>query len=327
MSRKRLWITWENQRRSVELARHFGCDLALLDYTGIMRYPRSLWKTCAILYKKKPGMLFVQNPSMFLATFACFYGKITSTFIIVDRHTTFLLTKKYRNTPRIILFKLLHRFTLKYADLTIVTNKFLADIVHSLGGRAFILPDKLPSLLATKNIPLQGEKNILLISSFGIDEPVEEVLAAMTSLENERITLYITGNCRKLGHAIRDKAPSNVVFTGFLSEQEFINYLFSVDVVMTLTTARYCLLCGCYEAIAAEKPLITSKMKELEDYFGGAFFVDNTKMDIAEGIKRVLSDLGQYQKQILGLKEKLNCSWAQQYDALEALLAKAIDQS
>lgn len=324
---KRIWISWEKQRRSIELAHHFGCDLFIFEYAGILRYPKSTWHTLLVLRREKPKLFFVQNPSMFLATLACIYGRLTSTFIVVDRHTTFLLTRKPRNTPRTIIFKLLHRFTLRFADLTVVTNEFLADIVRSFRGRPFVLPDKLPLLAVTEKIQLKGEKNILLISSFGADESIEEVLAAMSLLQRDNVFLYISGNYNKLNKSIRDRAPHNVIFTGFLSDEKFVTLLLSVDFVMALTTSSYCMLCGCYEAVSACKPLITSKKKELQDYFVGAVFVDNTRNDIFNGIMRVLSNITQYTNQVVLLKKNLDVSWAKQYADLEEYLAKVVKRS
>jgi glycosyltransferase involved in cell wall biosynthesis len=324
---KRVWISWEKQRRSIELAHHFGCDLFIFEYAGTLRYPKSIWHTLLVLRREKPKLFFVQNPSMILATFACLYGKITSTFIIIDRHTTFLLTRKPRNTPQIFIFKLLHRLTLRFADLTIVTNDFLADIVRSFRGRPFVLPDKLPLLEVAEKTPLKGEKNILLISSFGADEPIEEVLAAMSLLQTGNVFLYISGNDNKLNKTIRDKAPHNVIFTGFLSDEKFVSLLFSVDIVIALTTSNYCMLCGCYEAVSACKPLITSKKKELQDYFVGAVFVDNIRDGICHGVRLVLSNIPQYRNQIVLLKKNLAISWAKQYFGIEEYLAQIVNRS
>jgi len=313
-----IWITWETQRRSIELARHFGCELFIFEHFGWLRYPKCLWQTISVFFKKKPQILFVQNPSMVLATVACLLGMLSSSYVIVDRHTTFLLNEKDKKiTLRNIVFKILHRFTLKHADLTIVTNEYLADIVISLKGRAFVLPDKLPDLKMTEKINLKGDKNIFLISSFNHDEPIEEVLSAMSKLKQENVVLYISGNYKKLDKSIRDNSPLNVVFTGFLSYEEFINYLFSVDVVMALTTATHCMLCGCYEAVSAEKPLITSRQKVLVDYFSGAVFVDNTKNDIRHAIEVVIEKIEEYKSNILLLKNEISKSWAEECQKLE----------
>jgi glycosyltransferase involved in cell wall biosynthesis len=317
---KRIWITWETQRRSIELAKKFGCELYVIEKKGVMRYPISIIKTLFIIYRTKPDVLFVQNPSMILATVACLYKILMGTPVVVDRHTTFLLNKKDWRLIKVMLFKLLHRFTIRYADITIVTNDYLATLVRELRGLPFILPDMIPELTATRKMNLQGNKNILFITSFGADEPIGEVLNAMRYLTQDNVVAYITGNFKKIDESLVLSAPTNVIFTGFLEEQNFINMLFSVDCVMVLTTADACMLCGCYEAVSAGKPLITSDKDVLNKYFTGAVFVDETESGICAGIKRVIEDIPNYQDKISKLKHKLIPEWERRYFDLEQQL-------
>ena len=65
-NKKRLWLAWERQRRTLELAKHFKCKLFALEYQGIKRIPLSILKTISIIISEKPDVLFVQNPSMIL---------------------------------------------------------------------------------------------------------------------------------------------------------------------------------------------------------------------------------------------------------------------
>ena len=317
---KRIWIAWERQRRSIELAKKLGCDLFIIEYEGITRYPRSIFKTISILKYTKPDILFVQNPSMILATFACICKLILKYPVVVDRHTTFRLNKKDTITPYNIIHKLLHRFTIRYADLTIVTNKSLANLIDQLRGKPFVLPDSIPALEKTKIIKLKGKHNILLISSFADDEPIEEVIEAVKYLNMKDIYLYITGNHKKFNNPILHSTPSNVIFTGFLEEQKFVNMLFSVDTVMVLTTADCCILCGCYEAVSASKPLITSSKEVLMEYFKGVCFVDNTIKGISAGISEVLEHLDYYRDNTYILKTRLIIQWNEWFDNLEKQL-------
>ena len=319
---KRVWITWENQRRSLELAKKLGCDLFVIEYNGLLRYPKSIYKTIAILLRTKPDILFVQNPSMILAALACVYKTIKKIPLVIDRHTTFLLNKKTSITPYFIVFKALHRFTIRCADLTIVTNNFLANLVKELNGRPFVLPDKIPELKKTTTIKLKGKHNILYISSFGVDEPITEVLEAMKSPNMKDTILYITGDYKGLDNSILHSAPSNVIFTGFLEEQEFINMLFSVDAVIVLTTADYTMLCGCYEAVSASKPLITSNKEVLMNYFKDAVFVDNTPKGILEGINEIYDHLEDYRERMYRMKKQLTIKWNAMYEGLESKIGK-----
>ncbi len=321
-----IWITWETQRRSIELARKFGCTLYLIEKKGIFRYPYSFFATIFVFLKKQPDFLFVQNPSMILASLACIFGVLSKTFVVVDRHTTFRLKKPHSGTFRIWLFMRLHYFTLKWADLTIVTNDYLANLVRKAGGNAFVLPDMLPMLEMKETKKLKGKINLLLISSFGLDEPISEVIDAMKAFIKEDVYLYISGNFKKINKNLLNSAPPNVVFTGFLPDQEFVDILFSVDLVLVLTTSDYCMLCGCYEAISAEKPLITSNKSVLKNYFNNAIFVENTKEDIYQGIHNAIRDIPQQIEKTRRMKENIELLWKDFYQNLEIQLEKELSE-
>ena len=238
----KIWITWETQRRSIELAKQFNCKFHKFEYSGIFRYPKCIYKTLKVLFANKPDITFVQNPSMILAALICIYKKKYKTKLVVDRHTTFMINKNNNLTIANIVFKTLHRFTIKNADLTIITNYYLARIVEEMGGKALILPDKLPELKPTKYFKVKDGLNILLISSYGEDEPIEEVFKAMDKLKNNSTTLYVSGDCKKLKKQILINVPPNVELTGYLPEEEYVNLMCSVDAVMALTTSDYCML-------------------------------------------------------------------------------------
>ena len=323
---KRIWITWENQRRSIVLAKKFGCELHLIEEKGILRYPKSILKTLRIILNEKPHILFVQNPSMILAAFACICRIILRIPLVVDRHTTFLLNKKDWSSFKVFIFMVLHRFTIRHADITIVTNNFLATLVEDLQGKPFVLPDMIPELQYTRKEELKGKFNILLISSFASDEPIIEILEALSLFDKKDVKIYVTGNFNKLDKAILNTAPSNVIFTGFLDEQDYINMLFSVDAIMVLTTADACMLCGCYEAISAGKPLITSEKDVLMDYFTDAVFVENTVTGIAEGIRKVLERRSYHQERIIQLKARLVPEWEDSYHELERKINGLLEQ-
>ena len=320
---ERMWIVWEQQRRSEELARKLGCSLHVLDIKGLRRYPVSTARTVALLVRHRPRHLFVQNPSMVLAALACSYGMLTGNVVVVDRHTTFLLNKPKRLSVRRTVFLALHRFTLRTASLTIVTNDYLANLVRQEGGRPIVLADPLPSLSPTAAPPLQGQRNVLVISSFGEDEPIAEVLEACRQLGVPDVRVFISGNPRKGTADWPARAPSNVTFTGFIPGQDFVNLLFEADAVVVLTKADHTMLCGCYEAVAAGKPLITSDKEELRQYFRGAEFVEAEADSIRSGLRRVLDDLSTYKARTLAMQDEISRSWTRAFAALEATLVTA----
>ncbi|EAW30012.1 hypothetical protein GP2143_01165 [marine gamma proteobacterium HTCC2143] len=294
-----------------------NCEFYNFEKNGVFRYPSCVIKTIAVLLTKKPKLLFVQNPSMILSCIACLYGFFSNTKIIVDRHTTFRLNKPHSGSLRIWIFMRLHYFTLKYADMTIVTNDYLADLVEKSGGNPCVLPDMLPAIDSSRKEVLRGKKNIMLISSFGLDEPIEEVILAMNSLENRNFCLYITGNYKKVDPNYPQKVEENIIFTGFVSDNNYQTLLNSVDIAIVLTTSDYCMLCGCYEAVALEIPLITSNKGVLRDYFSKALFVDNSAEEIAKGIDSVCNQYDYYKEGVVAMKKEIAISWEKEYKNLE----------
>ena len=97
--------------------------------------------------------------------------------------------------------------------------------------------------------------------------------------------------------------------------------MFSVDGLIVLTTSDYTMLCGCYESVSAEKPLITSKKGVLEDYFKDAIFVENTASKIANGIKLIRDDPLVYEKKIIILKQQISESWKNMSYELEEIIS------
>lgn len=319
----RIWITWENQRRSKELAESFGCTLFEFPYEGLSRYPRSILETVWILLRERPRVLFVQNPSMILASLAVAWGILTRTFVVVDRHTTFLLGRKYRPTPWLLVFKLLHRFSIRFADLTLVTNAHLGSLVSRSGGQAFVLPDRLPDIAYCFDRELRSPSaalKILLISSFAEDEPIKEAIEGFAGVSNGDMELYVSGNYHKAPKELIEDVPERVTFTGFLPEDAFLDLLCEVDIVLVLTTAEYTMLCGCYEAVSAEKVLITSDKEVLREYFTEAIFVENTPQSIGRALSLSHAQLEDHQRHIVNLKHRLQAEWQEKANKLFALL-------
>ncbi len=320
MAANRIWITWERQRRSIELAKSFRCHLYIMDYSGLLRYPMAILQTIWVILKERPRVLFVQNPSMILAALACIIKKLSGIPVIVDRHTTFRLGKEKGGSLRVWFFMRLHYFTLRSADLTIVTNRYLADLVEEAHGKTTILPDKLPEFGSVTPIQLKCEKNIVLVSSFGEDEPFTNIIHAAKRLEGSGICIHVTGDIKKADPLIRNEQIHSIKFTGFIPDEMYPAYLLSADAVMVLTTADHCMLCGCYEAVSLERPLITSRTRVLQDYFSGALFVENDSDQIYNAILEVLKNPDRYAASVRRVKKRIARSWMIAFQNIEDIV-------
>jgi glycosyltransferase involved in cell wall biosynthesis len=294
-----IWITWEVQRRNRSLASALGAELIEFDYKGsrMSRYALLTRKTLTALYRANVDIVFVENPSIVLSTLVVLWGKFSrsQSKTVIDCHNCGIVPKH---------FKTLARWLAKHADACIVTNDAMAMLVSSWGGHPLVMPDPLPKLNPAQLIEL-SDPSILFICSWAADEPIDQMLSAAKMLADKQVevTIYITGRPEPEKYPATKALPSNVILTGYLSEEEFDGYLLSCDAVLDLTTRDDCMVCGAYEGVAAEKPLLLSNNKATAAYFtSGVELTDNTAIDIYEKLVLMLSQLKTYQKNIVLMK-------------------------
>ena len=306
---KRVWVSWETHRRNQTTSKALGAKLFELDYykaSSLMRYLRATITTVFLLVRERPSLIFVQNPSMLLAVLALQFGRLFRTSVIVDGHNAGLYPfdgKKYWANQ-------LARHIMRSAALTIVTNSGLAEYVKKNGGRPAVLPDPLPTFIFKQRAtPLKGRVNILFICTWASDEPYMEMMTAAAYLDKS-ICIYITGNSKGRETAFGKPLPENIVLTGYVAEEEYVHLLHAVDIIIDLTTRDNCLVCGAYEAIAVEKPLILSDTPAIREYFShGVLYTDNTALDIARQIHDCLERIEEIQNQVKQFKQDLITQW------------------
>lgn len=321
-----IWIAWERQRRTTELSRTLGIPLFRFLYRGprVLRYPVLIATTISLLKQRKPELLLVQNPSLVLALICGLLRPLFRYRLVVDRHTNFMLNKPA--SPRKSVFTFVSDISLRRSDVTIVTNRPLADHVESRGGRAFVLPDRIPELKRTGNVGLPDGVNICFICTYAGDEPFVEVARAALELP-DGCRIYVTGrdgNARwpdDLAAAIA--ASDRIVLTGFLPEEEYENLLLDVDVVMDLTTMDHCLVCGAYEGIAAGKALVLSDKQANRDLFGDhAIYVEPSAESILSGLMTVMRDIEVRRMDIEEFRERFVADWESSFEQLVKLMRR-----
>jgi hypothetical protein len=304
-----IWITWERQRRNREIGKRLGVFVYEWDYIDkiknrLKKYIRGLLETTFLLFKVKPHIVFCQNPSIILSLFVCIIGKIFSFQVIVDTHNAGLFPLEGRYKVLLKISKIIQR----HAFLNIVTNKALKDYVEKNGGRAFILPDPIPEFSGAIVRSFEHPFTILFICSFADDEPYENVFSAAGIIGN-LYHFYVTGNYKK--KSIDPKLiPRNVTLLGYISENEYVNMIHSVDITIDLTDRENCLLCGAYESVAAEKPMVISNTEALREYFHkGAVYTGNTARDITLSIKDAQKEIVRLNREIQQLKIEKQGEW------------------
>jgi hypothetical protein len=272
-----LALTWEHHRRMRELCEWLGLPLRVLTspHRALRRYLELSRETLRLLRRERPRAVFIQNPSLVLATLVLaarpFLGRYR---VVVDAHNEAVTPFTYARWP----VTWLARRALRLADATVVTNAALAEIVRAHGGRPLVLPDRLPSAPVEPNCTPPGETlQVMVIATY----------AAAARALGPTFKFAFTGNPSRLAPALRSALPDNVRLTGFLPEHEYWQLMADSHVALDLTLKPNCLVCGAYEALSLRKPMVLSGNPASRDLFGrvALFPREDRAADIADTLR------------------------------------------
>jgi len=201
-------------------------------------------------------------------------------------------------------------YSIRKADLTIVTNEYLRGVVESKGGRAFILEDRVPEFVCGDLPKLSGKVNVVCVCSYSWDEPIDEMLKAAESLP-KTWAVYVTGQYEKWRKTSDWKtAPENIHFTGFLHNEDYERLLLACDIVVVLTTQEHTLTCGAYEAIAAGKPMVLSSTQTIKDYFTqGAIYAHPVSASIGSSIETAVAQKRELRIGVKAQRRRMAGDW------------------
>lgn len=315
---KKLWIAWEDDGsiRSRVLSKEMNAIFrTFTTFEGdhplsFLRYPTAIWQTFFALMRERPRTLVVQNPSIVLSFFAALVKPVFRYQLIIDLHTLYISPKGIKK----FVMDFLNGFSLKRGDIVIVTNEsYREKLQKKIRTKIAILPDRIPDFeYAFTPMTLRGKNNVLFICTFSEDEPWEEVIQAGKLLDQDTF-VYISGK----NQLSQDGIPPNVVLTGFIPDEDYQNLIRSADIIMVLTEEDDCMVCGAYEAVSAEKPLILSDKKVLREYFSnGTVFTRNNREDISKAITLAIKNRPALKANIQNLKKIRSTEWKETWDAL-----------
>ena len=314
------WITWETQRRNVELASAFEASYFSLDYSKenkIIRYLKSSAKTIALMFDR-PKIVFIQCPSLILCTLCAVLKPFFSSSLVIDAHN---YTIKYIEHSNAIV-RFLAKYALDKCDYIILTNIGFAESLPVESKKVLILPDKLPKILKKKEKPKafsDTKLNIVLISSFASDEPIESFIKAAL-VYTDKCRFFITGKKSKAKELLNYESES-IVFTDFLDIEEFENYISYSNLNVDLTTEDDLLVCGAYETLATGVPGMISDTEISKETFKNGFIY--SKPD-EESIKIALKDFFSRERelieQIKSYKDTFESDWESNFEKCKQIL-------
>ena len=182
-----------------------------------------------------------------------------------------------------------------------------------------VCEDPLPDISKYAKTVNEESKDVFVISSFDVDEPYYEIFKAANLLKKQGYVFWASGNFRKVG--IRPSDWAGVRFLGYLPEPEFYTSLGQSQIVIDLTEQENCLVCGAYEAMMLEKPLVASKTRAMQSYFNsGTVFVDHRAQAIADGVRRAHENRRELKLQIKDWKRRAAITNARKIEAIRAFL-------
>jgi len=327
MKEKMLFLAWappSHSGRSQLLSGKLGIELLEIHYLrqrsrlAPLKYALQAAKTLLELIRRRPRVVFVQDPPIFASLVTWLYCLLSNAHFIIDSHTDALLASWWQWTMP------LHHFLSRRAICTIVTNDYLKELVESSGATAFVLAD-VPTEFQYRPYPLDGKFNIAMVGSFSYDEPRKIVFKVAQRLPD--VQFHITGNLALANPTELAEAPQNVHFTGFLPFEDYYGLLVSANAVMVLTTEDHTLQWGACEAVSLGKPIILSNWPFLTAYFNkGSVHVDNTIESIHQGIGQLQREMERFSREAKELREERKTEWANKRDLLMAMIQKAIEK-
>jgi glycosyltransferase involved in cell wall biosynthesis len=135
--------------------------------------------------------------------------------------------------------------------------------------------------------------------------------------------MYVTGNFINNRDLVDKYSSPTLKFLGFVEDDYYWKLLGSSDVVIDLTNRNNCLVCGAYEAVAVETPIILSNTDVLRDYFSkGTVFTKNQSENIVASIIYLLNNIEQFRKDISDLKRNIQKDWDDLGLKLKAIIKK-----
>jgi len=271
-----LFISWIGYHgRSDDLAKSLGArDVYITGGAGnrVARYIKQWRETTRIVRHERPEAVFVMQPPV-VALWATYLSAPRSSAIIADLHTGVFTDPKWKWAAKWIL-----RAQRRRGDAVIVTNESLAATCRNLNVTTFVLDDAVPRRVgeakarvdAVSLESLSADDFVLVPLAYAADEPLGEILAA--AAQDPDRTWVLTG---KAPASIRANASRNVLFSGFVSRDDYDWLAAHAGVVLACTIEENTMQRAGYEAVSWERPLVTTRTQVLVDYFAeAAVFAD-----------------------------------------------------
>jgi len=316
-------INWyAHHRRSEEIARIVGADVRFIRTNHsllVRRYFAQARSTRRALNDARPAFVIVMQPPPFALMTVIRWARRNSAVVVGDLHSGTFFDSKWRPFLRYVLRQL------RRHGFAIVPNTDLALRARAAGVTTFVSHGQLRPVdrCAPSPTSFPGRAFALVPLSYSADEPIQAVLDA--AARAPEISWVLTGHAPR---NVRSVAPSNVLFAGYLSVDDYRELQRSADVIVALTTQDSTMQSAGYEAMASATPLVITRFDVLTDYFGdAAIYVDNSAAEIAAGVRSAMREQGLWGARMASRRERIVAEQIEAEDEIRAWLRVRIGGS
>lgn len=315
MTGRAVYVSWGAHRRADEIARGMSADLVVFKWHTTdwvrtpIRYAVQFVQTILILLRRRPKAVISHHTQPFCSLACLLYCTLFRARLVTDCHDGAFIDRRWQRFP----LGGLNRVIFARARMNLVHHSLIRDhVVDVMGisGRFEVLRNGVPEMPcgAAAEDRAGGRIAVAVVCSFGADEPVDVIMAAAREVPEAQFE--VTGNPSRLPRAIRDEAPANVAFTGFLPDDEYDELLCTATVALVLSTRENVLTQGCHEVMGAGRPLVTSMSEAAQRYLTrGTVLVANTAEDVAAGLRSAIARSEELAREMKDLADERRTQW------------------
>jgi len=288
-------ISWvRGHRRSREMAQALGVTPHFIYAPGgslPIRYFKQWRATKRLLKEQSPSAVMVMQPPPVALWAARGYARKHGIPLLGDLHSGVFMDPKWQWAAGSVLR------TLRKRGAAIVPNVELAERTRAAGVPTFVVPAYIQPIerAATPASP----PRILVPLTYSRDEPVTELLEA--ARQTPEFRWQFTGRAPQ---HVRDAAPENVEFVGFVSDEEYLALIQHASAIAAITTQEGTMQSAGYEALASATPLLTTPTRVLVEYFGDAArYAAPEAAALADGARDLVANGAQWSAGMVALRE------------------------
>ncbi|MGA9856301.1 MAG: glycosyltransferase [Solirubrobacteraceae bacterium] len=279
-----------------------------------LRYLISAVRTVLYLARRRPRAVAIQSPPQPAAALVWLWARLARIPLVLDTHPSNFETSGIHHRMQPLL-----RALVPGAACCIVTTDRLGDEIRSWGGRPVVVHEApMPWSSRAQPRPHGPARRVLFVCTFAPDEPLAAVLGAAARLPETEF--QITGDLRRLAADVREQAPPNVTWMGYLGLEDYVAALAGADVVLSVSERVESVPRSAYEAVDALRPVVLTDRDHMRPLFPDAVWVDNDPESIASGVTDALTRCDELGDRALEARVLQGQRWELQLAELRALI-------